>query len=100
MRVPYHQNRMLRRMDRRLCRSDRHLATMLAIFTRLYASEPIVSAEQVRRAGVLAALIWLGSTATRLAGWLAVGACRAIRRVVVAFPGRHGGNEEISRSTT
>jgi hypothetical protein len=90
---------MLRRMDRRLCRSDRHLAAMLAIFTRLYASEPIVSAEQVRRAGVLAALIWLGATAARLAGGLAAGACRVICRMVGVLPGRHGGDDEISRST-
>jgi hypothetical protein len=86
MDIPYRQYRMLRRMDRGLRRSDRHLAAMLAIFTRLYASEPVVSAEQARHTGVLAVMIWLVGAVTRLAAGVAwaigrvAAACSALRR--------------------
>ena len=46
MSVSYPQHWRLRRMDRWMARSDPHLATMLSIFARLAADEPIVSVEQ------------------------------------------------------
>jgi hypothetical protein len=46
MKIPYRRRWLLRRMDRRMRRSDPHLAAMLAIFARLYASEVIISQEQ------------------------------------------------------
>ena len=46
MRVRYVQQWRLRRINRRMSRSDPHLAAMLAIFARLAAGEPIASIEQ------------------------------------------------------
>lgn len=53
--------RQLRAIERELCRSEPHLAAMLAIFAALTAGEPIISREQARPAAarmrrVLAAL--------------------------------------------
>ena len=61
MRFPYRQQWLLRRMNRSLCRSDPHLAAMLAIFARLTASEAITSQEQATTPGARArrGLIWL-----------------------------------------
>jgi hypothetical protein len=44
--VNYTQHWRLRRMDRRMSRSDPHLAAMLAIFARRTADEAIASIEQ------------------------------------------------------
>lgn len=46
MRMPYHQQRLLRRMDCKLRRSDPHLTAMLTMFARLNAGEAITSREQ------------------------------------------------------
>ena len=44
----YVQRWRLRRINRRMSRSDPHLAAMLTIFARLSAGEPITSIEQAR----------------------------------------------------
>jgi len=46
MSVRYVQQWRLRRINRRMSRSDPHLAAMLTIFARLSAGEPIASIEQ------------------------------------------------------
>jgi hypothetical protein len=82
MNALYRRHWLLRRIGRELCRSDPHLAAMLAIFARLYAAEAIVSTEQ---AGPHPAR-WLRSAATVLAAcgrWVfrrAASACTAARR--------------------
>lgn len=52
MRPSFRQFRQLRDIERELCRSDPHLAAMLAIFARLTAGEPVISREQARPAAV------------------------------------------------
>lgn len=51
-RVP-HGRRRLRRIDRKLRRSDPELASMLSIFSRLTAGETMPMREQLRRSPVL-----------------------------------------------
>jgi hypothetical protein len=67
MRLSFRQWWRLRRIQRRLRRSEPHMAAMLAIFTRLTAGEAIISREQAcRPAGrVSHVLAWLGS----VSGW-------------------------------
>jgi hypothetical protein len=48
MTLPYRQERLLRRIDRALCRSDPHLASMLSIFARIGADERMPGWEQRR----------------------------------------------------
>jgi hypothetical protein len=48
MRIPYRQRRLLRRIDRALCRSDPELASMLSMFSRLNAEERMPPWEQFR----------------------------------------------------
>jgi hypothetical protein len=83
MSVPYRQARALRRIDRRLGRSDPHLAAMLTIFARLYASEVIVSTEQARHVRLSAWPAMAVAGAAACARWLfrrAASACAAARR--------------------
>jgi len=86
MRIPYRRHWLLLRMDRRLRRSDPHLAAMLAMFARLYAAETITSREQAARPGArirhrLASLVRM--MICGMAGLIA-GAVRAFRRGVHA----------------
>jgi hypothetical protein len=48
MSLPYRQERLLRRADRALCRSDPDLASMLSIFARVTADEKMPGREQLR----------------------------------------------------
>lgn len=82
MRIPCRRHWLLRRMNRRLCRSDPHLAAMLAIFARLYAAEAIMSKEQAAWPGTRAwrRLAGLAGTAVRAAAVLVAAAVRAFRR--------------------
>lgn len=48
MTLPRRQERLARRADRALCRSDPHLASMLSIFARLTAAERMPAREQLR----------------------------------------------------
>ncbi len=86
MQLPYHQQRLLRRIDRTLRRSDPRLAAMLAVFAQLYAGDVLASPEQrarVRRAArLLAAVAGLAARAGACAGALsraARAACRVTR---------------------
>jgi hypothetical protein len=47
MTLPRRQERLLRRADRALCRSDPDLASMLSIFARLTAAEGMPAREQL-----------------------------------------------------
>ncbi len=86
MRIPYRRQWRLRRLSRSLCRSDPHLAAMLAIFARLNAGEAITSREQATRPRALAwrGLVRLGNAITRVAAVLMACAGRALRRVTRA----------------
>jgi hypothetical protein len=75
MRIPYREHWLLRRAARGLCRSDPHLAAMLAIFARLYVSEAIISAEQLGPHPLRRGLAWLPGAASAVAAC----ACRALR---------------------
>jgi hypothetical protein len=72
MSFPFRQRWLLRHMTRSLCKSDPHLAAMLAIFARLNAGETVASKEQAASPGVRA---WRGLA--RL--------CRAITRAAAAL---------------
>jgi hypothetical protein len=48
MTLPNRQERLLRRADRALCRSDPDLASMLSIFDRINAPEKLPAWEQLR----------------------------------------------------
>jgi hypothetical protein len=48
MTLPYRQERLLRRVDHALCRSDPDLASMLSIFARLNAAEAMPAWERLR----------------------------------------------------
>lgn len=79
MRIPYRQHWLLRRMNRRLCRSDPHLAAMLAIFARLYAAEVIASQEQAIRPDARA---WRGLVRlTKTVACAVVGLIACVRRI-------------------
>jgi hypothetical protein len=86
MRIPYRQHWLLRRTNRRLRRSDPHLAAMLAIFARLYAAETIMSQEQAARPGARAwrRLAGLVKMMIRAVAGLIACAVRAFRRSVQA----------------
>ena len=67
MRLLYRRQRLLRRIECGLRRSDPELAAMLAIFAQLYAGEVLASPEQpipVRR------MAWLRGAVARLAAGL------------------------------
>ena len=48
MTLPYREERLLRRVDHALRRSDPDLASMLSIFARLSAAEVMPAREQLR----------------------------------------------------
>jgi hypothetical protein len=82
----YRQRWLLRRMERGLCRSDPHMAAMLAIFARLTAGEAITSAEQAQRdtrlrRGLARLADALVSVTARLADY----ACQVSRRIAIAW---------------
>ncbi|MGH3237847.1 MAG: hypothetical protein ACRDOH_32225 [Streptosporangiaceae bacterium] len=98
MTMPYRRQRLLRRMDRKLCRSDPHLTAMLAMFARLNAGEAITSREQAHPGTrVRRGLAWLGDATACIAICLADCTCWAFRRVAILcavvrwrFSGRAG----------
>ena len=55
MTLPCRQERLARRADRALCRSDPHLASLLSIFAQLNAAEAIFG---VRCPALLADIKW------------------------------------------
>ncbi len=98
MQLLYRRQRLLRRIECGLRRSDPELAAMLAIFAQLYASEVLASPEQrvpVRR------MAWLRDAVARLviglfgcAGALSRGASAAWRTA----RGRRGDAEHSTRT--
>jgi Protein of unknown function (DUF3040) len=48
MTLPYREERLLRRVDHALCRSDPDLASLLSIFARLSATEGMPARERLR----------------------------------------------------
>ena len=48
MTLPYREERLLRRVDHELCRSDPDLASLLSIFARLTAAERMPARERLR----------------------------------------------------
>ena len=74
MSVRYVQRWRLRRINRRMSRSDPHLAAMLTIFARLSAGEPIASIEQA------------GFRPT--GAWYNLGRMKAAALLLVTFTGR------------
>jgi hypothetical protein len=99
MQFPYRRQRLLRRIERGLRRSDPQLAAMLAIFTQLCASEVLVSPEQqapVHRAA------WLRGAVARLAARLsgcAAALSRLARAAWRAARGRLGAAERSGTRT-
>ena len=75
MRLPFRQSWQLRGIERRLRRSDPHLAAMFAIFTGLTAGEAIINREQAHRPGNPAGLRqqerWVRPALAVLAGAIA-----------------------------
>jgi hypothetical protein len=90
MQFPYRRQRLLRRIERGLRRSDPQLAAMLAVFAQLYASEVLASPEERATAHRMA---WLGGAVSRLAAGLSSAAAalsRAARAAWRAARGRLG----------
>ena len=87
MTIRYYRHWVLRRMGRGLCRSDPHLAAMLAIFTRLTAGEAIDSREQAGPPGspMRRILARLGGAITVAAACLCSCARRALRRAAITW---------------
>src|ERR1700723_686933 len=81
MTLPYRQERLLRRADRALCRSDPYLASMLSIFAQLTAAEAMPIGEQLRsqQAWALRVLLWPAAAAAFLIAFAAGGGARAAR---------------------
>jgi hypothetical protein len=88
MRIPYRQQWLLWRVERRLSRSDPHFAAMLAIFARLYVGEAIISAEQAGPHLARRGLAWLGRATAAGARWMARHARRACAAVRSRFSRR------------
>jgi hypothetical protein len=86
MTLPYRQERLLRRADLALCRSDPYLASMLSIFTQLTLAEAMPVGEQLRsqQAWALRVLLWPAAAAAFAAGGgtRAARACRAAARAL------------------
>lgn len=77
MSLPHRQRRLLRRMDRALCRSDPDLAALLSLFALLSAGEKPPRQEQLPRREQLPRQEQLRgprARAWRLLRWLAAGA--------------------------
>jgi hypothetical protein len=81
MTLPYRQERLLRRADHALRRSDPYLASMLSIFAQLTAAEAMPAAEQLRpqQTWALRALVWPAASAAFLVAFAADGGTRAAR---------------------
>jgi hypothetical protein len=83
MQLPYHQQRLLRRIGRTLRRSDPQLAAMLAMFAQLHAGDVLEGPEQHARvrwvAWLLTAAAWLAASVSACAGALSRAAMAARR---------------------
>lgn len=81
MTLPYRQERLLRRADHALRRSDPYLASMLSIFAQLTAAEAMPAAEQLPpgQAWALRVLLWPAAAAAFLVAFAADWGSRAGR---------------------
>jgi hypothetical protein len=81
MTLPYRQERLLRRADLALCRSDPYLASMLSIFSQLTAAEAMPVGEQLRsqQAWPLRVLLWPAAAAAFLIAFAVGGGTTAAR---------------------
>jgi hypothetical protein len=81
MTLPYRQERLLRRADHALRRSDPYLASMLSIFAQLTAAEAMPATEQLRSQQIWASrvLLWPTAAAAFLIGFAVGGGIRAAR---------------------
>jgi hypothetical protein len=81
MTLPYRQERLLRRADHALRRSDPYLASMLSIFAQLTAADGMPAAEQLRPQQIWASrvLLWPAVAAAFLIVLAAGGGTRAAR---------------------
>jgi hypothetical protein len=68
--LPSRQQRLLRAIDKAICRCDPRLASMLAIFDRLAAGDPMPGHEQLQTPAsrVLAAAATIATLISRAAG--------------------------------
>jgi hypothetical protein len=80
--LPSRQQRLLREIDKAVCRCDPRLASMLAIFARLAAGEPMPDREQLQtpESRVLAAAATIATLISRAAGTCA----RQLRLIITA----------------
>jgi hypothetical protein len=86
MTLPSRQERLVRRADRALSRSDPHLASMLSIFARLTADEEMPAGEQLRPApaGAWSVLLRPAAALVFLVVFAAGGGASAARRAATA----------------
>jgi len=86
MTLPGRQERLLRRVDRALCRSDPHLASMLSVFARLTAAERMPARERLRPPPARARHVLLRplAAAVIVVVFAAGGGASAVRRAATA----------------
>ncbi len=86
MTLPYRQERLLRRADHALRRSDPYLASMLSIFAQLTAADGMPAREQLRPQQIWASrvLLWPVAAVAFLVGALAFLVVFAMRRGLTA----------------
>ena len=98
MSLPHRQRRLLRRMDRALCRSDPDLAALLSLFALLSAGETLPRREQLPareqprreqlrcpRAWAWRLLLWPAAGAAFVVVCVAGGGLAAARRAASAY---------------
>jgi len=92
MTLPRRQERLVRRAERALCRSDPHLAAMLSIFARLTAAEMMPAREQLRPppAGAWHVLLRPLAAAAFLVVFAAGGGASAARHAATVFSAAAG----------
>ena len=81
MTLPHRQERVLRRADHALRRSDPYLASMLSIFAQLTAADAMPAGEQLRsqQTWALRVLLWPTAAAAFIVAFAADGGTRAAR---------------------
>jgi hypothetical protein len=87
MTLPYRQERLLRRADYALRRSDPYLASMLSIFAQLTAAEVMPAGEQLRpqQTWPSRVLLWLVAAAALLVVFAVGARARCGRAIGAAF---------------
>lgn len=97
MKLPFRQFWQLRSIERRLRRSEPHMAAMLAMFAMLNAGEAIISREQAHPAGrVLAVLAGAIACLAAVTRWVS----RQVKRAYAAACRRSSGTARSQLSTS